>query len=67
MLSREVCAKCYAFHYDGARDYAGYEKWWVCFAKPYENNHAINVDDPIPERCPFKFEQGVMAGMTNVK
>ena len=65
MLSREVCAKCYVFHYGGACGYAEYEKCWVCFAKPSKKDHAIAVDDHIPERCPFKFEQSVFAGMKN--
>lgn len=54
-------------HYGGSCVYSDYEKLWVCFAKPNEHNHAIRVEDPIPERCPYKFEQMVFAGMKDVK
>ena len=68
MLSREICGRCYEKYvgYGQPRVYEGQINW-LCPAKPYENSHHICVDDPIPERCPFKFEQGVFAGMTDVK
>ena len=67
MLSRKVCSKCYADHYSSQfpPNYVVWEKQWVCYAKPNKTNHAVHVEDPIPERCPYKFEQMVFAGMKN--
>lgn len=69
MLSRKICGECYAAWggHGFLRQYSEKERWAVCRAKPNKDNHAVDFNDPIPERCPYKFEQMVFAGMTNVK
>jgi hypothetical protein len=69
MLSRKICGECYSAYvgYGPPRQYAKEESWGVCQAKPYEDNHAVEFNDPIPARCPYKFEQMVFAGMKNAR